>query len=449
MRRTWSRQPDDRTINSNNTEKRFAPMRIAIIAPGSRGDVEPYIALGKGLTKAGHVVRLVTHQNFEMLVNSHGVEFWPIEGSVQDIVQSIDMRELLEGGNFLAIMSQMAKEAQRGALNLARGGLAACQGMDLVLAGIGGVFVALALAEKLRLPLLQAYYIPFTPTRSYPSFLFPNPPSWLGGSVNRLSYHLARQTMWQGFRSADGLARQKVLGLPVAPFWGPWNSDCARNYPILYGYSPSVIPPPPDWDQAIHLTGYWFLDPADDWAPPAALMEFLQAGPPPVYVGFGSMSNRKPEETADLVLQALAQAKQRAILLSGWGGLRKANLPDSVFVVDSVPFSWLFPRVAAVVHHGGAGTTAAGLRAGVPTVVIPFFGDQPYWGQRIVELGVGPAPIPRKKLTAERLAQAIEKAVTNQAMRQRAADLGAKIRAEDGIARAVAVVQRIEEHGAG
>ena len=423
-------------------------MRIAIVASGSRGDVEPYIALGKGLKEAGHVVRLVTHQNFDMLVNSHGVEFWPVEGNVQDIAQSSEMRGLLEKGNFLAVMSQMAKEAQRGALALAEGGLAACRGMDLVLAGIGGLFTGLSLAEKFGLPFLQAYYIPFTPTRAYPSFLFPKLPSWLGGSLNRLSYHLARQIMWQSFRSADRLARQKVLGLPAAPFWGPYNSDRAHGYPILYGYSPAVIPPPPDWGDVVHVTGYWFLDPQADWTPPSALVEFLQAGPPPVYVGFGSMSNRNPEEAADLILQALARARQRAIMLSGWSGLHKAELPDSVFMLESIPFSWLFPRVAAVVHHGGAGTTAAGLRAGVPSVVIPFFGDQPFWGQRVAELGVGPEPIPRKKLTVERLARAIQEAVTDQTMRRRAAELGSKIRAEDGIARAVAVVRQIEAAGA-
>jgi len=345
-------------------------------------------------------------------------------------------------------MSQMAKEAQRGAVAWAEGGLAACRGMDLVLAGIGGLFVGLALAEKLELPLLQAYYIPFTPTRAFPSFLFLKLPSWFGGSLNRLSYHLSRQIMWQGFRLADRLARQKVLGLPAAPFWGPTNNDRVHHPPILYGFSPSVIPPAPDWDGNIHVTGYWFPYPEAGWTPPLALVEFLGGGAPPVYVGFGSMSNRKPEETADLVLQALARTGQRAIILSGWSGLHKADVPDSVFMLDSIPFSWLFPRVAAIVHHGGAETTAAALRAGVPSIVVPFFGDQPFWGRRVAELGVGPEPIPRKKLTAERLAQAIQEALTDQTMRRRAADLGAKIQAEDGVARAAAVVQQFEKRGA-
>jgi UDP:flavonoid glycosyltransferase YjiC (YdhE family) len=212
---------------------------------------------------------------------------------------------------------------------------------------------------------------------------------------------------------------------------------------VLYGYSPHVIPPPPDWGADTHVTGYWFLDPPSGWTPPPALHEFLAAGPPPVYVGFGSMSSRNPQATAKLVLDALGAAGQRAVLLAGWSGLRPADLPDSVLMVDSVPFAWLFPRMAAVVHHGGAGTTAAGLRAGVPSIVVPFFGDQPYWGRRVAELGVGPAPIPRKRLTVEVLAGAIDRAVTDPVLRRRAAELGVRIRVEDGVARAVGVVSTL------
>ena len=422
-------------------------MRIVLFATGSRGDVEPYVALGQGLLRAGHEVRLVTHEDFQTVVQSHGLEFWPIAGKVQEIVQSREMRDRLEGGSFLAIMAQMAKEAQRGALALAEVGLAACKGVDLLIAGLGGLFVGTALAEKLNLPIVQAYYIPLTPTSAYPSFLARWLPPWAGGWANRPSYRVARQILWQGFRSADKSARDQVLDMPAASFWGPYRSELLRKSPILYGYSPAVIPRPPDWGDDVHVTGYWFLDPVDGWTPPPELAAFLEDKPPPIYVGFGSMSSRDPEETADIVLHALAQSGQRAVVLSGWGGLRPERIPDSVFMVDSVPFSWLFPRMAAVVHHGGAGTTAAGLRAGVPSLVIPFFGDQPYWGQRVVDLGVGPEPIPRRKLTADRLAQALDQAASDEAMRQRAHDLGARIRAEDGVARAVAVIQRLGVEG--
>jgi sterol 3beta-glucosyltransferase len=418
-------------------------MRIVIIATGSRGDVEPYVALGRGLEKAGHTVRLVSHTTFAELVNSQGLEFWPVDVDVQDIAQSPEMRARLGSGSFLSVMVQMKKEAENSAFHLARAGLAACQGMDLILTGVGGLYVAIALAEKLGLPLVQAYYIPFTPTRGYPSFLVPNGVN-LGADLNRLSYQLARQVIWQGFRSADTLVRRKELDLPAAPLLGPYNYKSVSSYPVLYGFSPAVIPQPSDWDTHIHITGYWFLEPDINWAPTQALIDFLQAGPAPIYVGFGSMSTTKPEETTRLVLEALARTKQRGIILSGWGGLHIEDLPNSVFAIDSVPFSWLFPQMAAVVHHGGAGTTAAGLRAGVPSIVIPFFADQPFWGQRVAELGVGPTPIPLKKLTVDRLTQAIDRAVNDQAMRQRAAALGAKIQAEDGVANAVAVLQQLE-----
>ncbi|MCL4267645.1 MAG: glycosyltransferase [Anaerolineae bacterium] len=423
-------------------------MRIAIIALGSRGNVQPYIALGKGLKEAGHTVRLVTHENFEALVTAYALEFWPVRGNVQEVVESQEMRELLEKGNFLAISKFTSAAAQRAALLWAEDGLAACEGTDLLVAGIGGLFMGLALAEKLGLPILQAYYVPFTPTTAFPGALLPKSPPRLGGSFNRLTHHITRQVMWQGSRSADKVTRQTVLGLPAAPFWGPYNDPRLQQMPILYGYSPLVIPRPSDWDSNTHVTGYWFLDSADDWTPPTELTDFLEAGPPPVYIGFGSMGSRKPEETADLVLQALVRTQQRAILLSGWGGLQKENVPDTVFMVDAIPHSWLFLRITAVVHHGGAGTTAAGLVAGVPSIIIPFFADQPFWGQRVAALGVGPEPIPRQKLTVERLVEAIHTAVTDQPMRQRAAELGAKIRAEDGIARAVAVIRQIEKRGA-
>jgi UDP:flavonoid glycosyltransferase YjiC (YdhE family) len=419
-------------------------VRIIIIAPGSRGDVQPYIALGKGLKNAGHFIRFVSHKNFESLVTLYGLEFWSVDSDVKGIVENDEMRERIEKGNFLTLMAQMAKEAQREAISFAEGGLTAAQSMDVVLAGMGGLYIGLAIAEKLNLPLIQAYVVPFTPTQEFSSVLAPKLPT----PLNRFSHQLTRQLMWQGFRSADTLARKKVLNIPSAPLLGPYDSKSTHNMPILYGFSPSVIPAPIDWNGNTHITGYWFVDETDDWQPASALLDFLQSGSPPVYIGFGSMSNRNPEQTADLVIQALAQINQRAILLSGWGGLQKTNIPNSIFMIDSIPHSWLFPRVSAVVHHGGASTTAAGLNAGVPSVIIPFFGDQPFWGQRIADLGVGSKPIPRKKLTAERLANAIQEVVTNEDMRQCAAKLGKQIQTENGIGSAVEIINQLEKRKA-
>lgn len=421
-------------------------MRIAIIALGSQGDVQPYVALGKGLHHAGHQVRIISHENFGDLIRPQGLELWPVQGNVQEVTESPELRALLEKGNFIAIQRFAARAAKDAALSWAREGLRACQGMDLLVAGAGGLYLALGLAEKLNIPLQQAYVFPFTPTAAFPGILFPPWLGKLGGGVNRFSHQLVRQALWQSIRAGDNAMREQVLGLPPAPLLGPYGSPILQRYPALYGFSPAVIPQPADWKKA-EVTGYWFLDAAPGWTPPQALADFLQAGPPPVYIGFGSMGHRNPQATADLVLQALGRTGQRAVMQSGWGGLKKERLPETVFGIDSAPHTWLFPRMAAVVHHGGAGTTAAGLRAGVPSLVIPFFGDQSYWGRVVAEIGAGPRPIARARLSPDGLAGAIEEAVRNPQIKQKAAQIGSQIRAEDGVGRAVQLIEQYTASG--
>jgi sterol 3beta-glucosyltransferase len=417
----------------------MATMRIAVIALGSRGDVQPYAALSQGLQKAGHQVRFLSHENFADFAIAQGLDFHPMYGDVQAIVESPEMRRLLEKGNFLAITRYTAAESKRAAIAWARTGLEICQDVDLMIAGVGGGTLAMALSEKFGIPYLPAYVFPFTPTRKFPGVLFPRSIGRLGGMINWLSHQLVKQALWQGNRSGDTAARKEVLNLPAAPLFGPKPND---QIPTIYGFSDAIISKPNDWRNT-ELTGYWFLESADNWTPPESLVRFLDAGTAPVYIGFGSMGSRDPEATAQLVLQAIAQTGQRAILLAGWGGLQANDVPENVYLIDAVPHDWLFPRMAAVVHHGGAGTTAAGLRAGVPTIIIPFFGDQGFWGQRLADLGVGTAPVPRKQLTVEKLARSITTAVNDRAMRDRAAALGAQIRREDGIAKAVAIAESI------
>lgn len=417
-------------------------MQIAIIAGGSRGDVQPYVALGRGLQEAGHTVRVLASEDYRSLVTAYDLEFFAMGGGVKTMAQS-QIQDIVEQGNILKILAVTGKGAEQLAIQSAQHGLVACQGSDVILAGFAGLSNGLALAEKLDIPFLEAHLMPFTPTREFPSVLTPQlPQTLLTKWANGLSHRFTQQMMWQMLRAADNKARAQVLKLPPASLWGPFAALQQKSQPLIYGYSPHVIPPPADWPAHIHVTGYWFLEPPAGWEPASDLVRFLQAGPPPVYVGFGSMLSRRPEETADMVLQALARAGQRAVLSSGWGGLKKDQLPESVFMVGSVPHSWLFSKMAAVVHHGGAGTTGAGLRAGVPSVITPFFGDQPFWGRRVYELGVGPKPIPRQRLTAENLAEAIQCAVSDVTMRANASRLGERIRAEDGVARAVTVIEK-------
>jgi sterol 3beta-glucosyltransferase len=196
------------------------------------------------------------------------------------------------------------------------------------------------------------------------------------------------------------------------------------------------------WSEHARVTGYWFLDHPPDWQPPADLVDFLESGPPPIYIGFGSLKSRGAEKAGRIVLDALRQSGHRGVIAIGGGGLSESDLPDEVFAVGSVPHDWLFPRMAAVVHHGGAGTTGAELRAGVPSVIVPVTNDQPFWGRRVRALGVGPAPIPRRRLTADRLARAICIAVTDESIRKRGAELGETIRAEDGVGNAVRIVNQ-------
>jgi sterol 3beta-glucosyltransferase len=416
-------------------------MQITIIAGGSRGDVQPYVALGKGLIEAGHIVRILAPLDYQELTTDYGLDYFDIGGGVKTIAQK-QIQDIVEQGNILKILSVTGQGAKQLALQSAQNGLVACQGSDLILAGFAGLSNGIALAEKLGIPFLQAHLMPFTPTSAFPSVLTPQlPQTRLAKWANILSHRFAQQMMWQMLREADNKARTQVLKMSPAPFLGPFASLERKSQPIIYGYSPEVIPPPEDWPAYIHVTGYWFLEPPNGWEPPSDLVEYLQEGPKPIYIGFGSMLSRKPEETTDMVLKALASTSQRAVLSSGWGGLKKENLPKTVFMVGSIPHSWLFPRMAAVVHHGGAGTTGAGLRAGIPSIITPFFGDQPFWGKRVYELGVGPKPIPRPKLSTSNLAEAIRIAMFDAEIRTKAAQLGELIRAEDGIARAVEVIE--------
>ncbi|HLJ97164.1 MAG TPA: glycosyltransferase [Gemmataceae bacterium] len=418
-------------------------MRIVIPSTGSRGDVQPYLALALGLQAAGHKVRLATHSDFADWVTSCGIGFFPIEDGARALHETeAGQRMIGANGDPFAFMRWYARLREPLMAGLMSRCLAACRDADLILVTTTAFFPGHSVAEKLGVPAWLASLQPTNPSRDFPNCLFPDGPRWPGfREVYNLGTHfLAGEYWWQQVRSAVNQARQQVLGLPPLPFLGPPPSMFSE-VPTLYGFSAAVLPRPTDWGPGHEITGYWFLDHPADWRPPSELVRFLETGSPPVCAGFGSMRHPAAEEATALVEEALEQVGQRGILLTGWGGLARYRGSDRIFVADSVPHDWLFPRTAAVVHHGGAGTTAAACRAGVPSVIVPFMADQSFWGHRIQALGVGPAPIPRGQLSVERLAHALHTALSDPIMRRKAAALGERLRAEDGVARAVAVVQ--------
>ncbi len=420
-------------------------MKITINSFGTRGDVQPYVALGKGLREAGHDIRFTTHPIFETLVLEHDLDFFPMEGDPRQVLLTQALAEL--GNNPFRVNRWIAQNFRPVLDKVFRITLDAAQGVDLLLNSALS-FAGWHVAEKLGTPAIGAYLQPVTPTRAFHGSSAPAPPSWLPvrGLYNVLSTKLSNQSFFNMLLTSLNACRREVLDLPPLNAAFYWRVDSpSATVPILYGYSPSVIPRPSDWGDYQQIAGYWFLDSTQDYEPPAALTGFLESGPPPVYVGFGSMVDHQRDEMMRLIVEALDQAGQRAILLGGWSELGLAELPDFILRVDYVPHDWLFPRVAAVVHHGGAGTTAAGLRAGAPTVVVPFTADQPFWGWRVYELGAGPKWIPRKKLTAGKLAAAIQQAVSDPAMIQRTQELGQSIRAEDGVGTGVQLVEQFAE----
>ena len=411
-------------------------MNILILTIGSRGDVQPFVALGKGLKAAGHDVTVCTAHTFEPFVVEHGLKYAYMTDEIIRLTDTVDGQRTIESGGKGFGLIKKVKPIIREMLTQA---WEAAQGAEAIVyhpKTLAGYHIA----EKLGIPVFMSMPLPaYTPTREFPNPILP-PNIRLGAAFNRLSYMVTRMVgmpfggIVNEWRQSIGLPpRGRLANEIVLPNGQPM--------PTLYSYSPHVVPTPSDWQPSTVATGYWFLDQQADWQPPSDLVDFLNAGEPPVYVGFGSMAGTDPEGKARVVLSALEQSGQRGILASGWGGLKADSLPENVFMLEQAPHDWLFPRVKAVVHHGGAGTTAAGLRAGKPTIVCPFFGDQPFWGQHVYQLGVGPKPIPQKQLTAEALARAIQTAVSDAGMAQRAAALGEKIRAEDGVARAVEIIE--------
>jgi sterol 3beta-glucosyltransferase len=413
-------------------------MRITVLAVGSRGEVEPLVALAAGLQDAGHVVRLATHEEFAALTEGRHLEFARLWGSLDEALATPAGQRLIHSGrNFFRAMHSLFELIPSAARRLYEDCWSACQDAQAIVYGqitVAGPHIA----QKLRVPAIAAFVNPVCPGRPTAAFPAPGMPGLpLGGWYNCLTHVAVASGMALVWQPTLNRWRRTRLGLRAVRH--------ARVLPrpnvVLYGFSPTLVPPPREWDKDSLVSGYWFLEPSADWQPPRELVAFLNAGPAPVYVGFGTMKDADPSLTPT-ILEALKRTRQRGVLLMAASQTGPALLPDNVFAVDAVPFRWLFPRMSAVVHHGGLGTCHAALWAGVPQVVVPFMGDQPFWGARLARLGVSPAPIPRRRLCASRLATAIVTAVGNPRIRQSAVHVSLRLARETGVETAVRFIER-------
>lgn len=402
-------------------------MRVLLVAAGTMGDVAPYTGLAPRLAEAGHEVAIAAYPRFAELVRSCGAEFREIPGD--PAVRG----EWTQAEN----SAGAARGAAGKGLELGEAILSAAkQGADVLLLSMAaqpGVHVA----ESLGIPSLGVFLQPLFPTTEHPpSFL--GAARSLGAWGNRAAARAVLGVMGR-LMTRTTMELRARLGLPTRT-----RAELAgqhAEWPVLHGYSPSVLPRPADWRPGLDVCGYFWPAPRPDWTPPSELTDFLAAGPPPVFVGFGSRKIEDASRIATLVTEALRLAGVRGVIQAGWAGLAAAT--EHTITVGEAPHEWLFPRMSAVVHHSGAGTTAAGLRAGVPTVGVPILGDQPFWAGRVATLGAGPAPVPYRKLSARRLAEAITAAVSTPSYRERAQELSRRIATEDGAGAVVAAINRL------
>ncbi|CAM8965391.1 unnamed protein product [Rhodiola kirilowii] len=432
---SYNEAADDEPLDGTDLPD-IPPLQIVMLIVGTRGDVQPFVAIGKRLQDYGHRVRLATHSNFKEFVLTAGLEFYPLGGDPKVLAGYMVKNKgfLPSGPSEIPIQRNQMKD-------IINSLLPACREPDL---DSGVSFKADAIianppayghthvAEALKVPIHIFFTMPWTPTSE-----FPHPLSRVKQPAGyRLSYQIVDSLIWLGIRDMINDCRKKKLKLrPVTYLSGSQGSD--SDIPYGYIWSPHLVPKPKDWGPKVDVVGFCFLDLASNYEPPQPLLQWLQAGDAPIYIGFGSLPVQEPEKMTQIIVEALQITGQRGIINKGWGGLGDLAEPkDSIYLLDNCPHDWLFLQCKAVVHHGGAGTTAAGLKAACPTTIVPFFGDQPFWGERVHARGVGPAPIPIDEFSLPKLVDAI-KYMLDPEVKERAIQLAKDMENEDGVTGAV------------
>ena len=407
-------------------------MKITILTYGSRGDVQPFLPLSLGLMANGHSVKLAAPARFKNLVQERNVNFVPLAGDPQDLSRRLNNA----GHNFVRLLRELMDHAIEIGAEILRQSEEASRDADLIIHTFTHAVGAHMLAREKNIPDIHIQTFPmFAPTGDYPNVTLPDLRS---RSLNRFTHKFSEKITW--WASQIGFERvRRRAGLRKRKLYWPFDDDPIRSWtPVLCAWSPSVLPASSDWSSNIHVTGYYFFPLDDSYLPSRELELFLESGKPPICITFGSMVNRDAIRIDEIVRASLEKTNNRGIILSGWSGIEDRSSQD-VLYLDAVPHDWLLPHCKMIVHHGGAGTTAVGLRAGIPNIIVPFTADQPFWGTRVHEIGAGPMPILVKNLSVEKLTRAIAEAET-EAVREGAQAIGQRLGGEDGVDSAMKLI---------
>ena len=399
-------------------------MRFVVATYGTEGDTRPLAVLCRALLDVGHHVRLLADAATLGSAVTLGIPTTPLAGDIKKALQPARQTKPAD------TIRDLTNIANANTESWLREVTAAAKGCDAIIVSALASFVGLSAAECLGIQGIGAGFIPITPTAAFASPFLPpaSVPKWL----NKASHRFVNSMVWRLLRKKTNVARASVCGLP--PRRGVFT-----DHPILWGVSPSLLPRPDDYPATTFICGQW-IAPVPDWSPPLALTEFLAAGEPPVYVGFGSMAGLMQPRLLQELIAGIGG--RRALFYPGWSTVQAEQLPSNFLVVHDIPHSWLFPRTSVVIHHGGAGTTHSAAQAGIPSIVVPFAGDQLFWADRLHRLGVAPAPLSVKRMRAPKLAERLALA-GEPGVRARAAALGAEMRSENGVAKAISAIETL------
>jgi sterol 3beta-glucosyltransferase len=416
--------------------------RFSLLTYGSRGDVEPFVALGVGLSRAGHSVRLAAPAPFRGLAEAYGLGFSALPGDPDRLALALADRA---GMSWPRMIARMIEYVQPLAGDVLRSTLEATDQAEVIIHSFLMTEAGHTIARSRGLPDISAQLFPvFVTTSEFPALVFPDLP--LGNLYRRATHVLNTGIFRRGGRLLYRRLRAKTAGLPELAPW-PFGEPSFASTPILFAYSPSFLPAPRDWPAYVSVTGYWNLPPPDGWSPPDSLLRFLEAGPTPIFIGVGSMRTRRLKDLLEVAADAVRETGQRAVLGFPQALLEGLGESDRFYGGEGIPHAWLFPRMRFVLHHGGAGTTGAALRAGVPSTAAPFSADQAFWARRILRLGLGPPAPPALRLTPRRLKAIIDRALTEPSFASRAYQMSELVRREDGVAFALRCIEEYLDGG--